>query len=343
MALHANPDPARTVPAETKIVIYVAHPFSLWHPPRSMAEALLRRWPEMCVAQVENTDRLCVELPGMHIFVGYGLEPQQFTLARNLKWIHSTAAGVSQLMHSELRNSGVLVTNPKGVFSAPMAEHTMGLLIALTRNFPEAFRYQEHREWAQQELWDKSQGFEELNGRLVLILGFGSVGREVARLARAFCMRVWGLTRSGQGDSALAERILSSTRLDEALPEADYLVIAAPETPETHKLIGASELARMKRGARLVNISRGSLLDETALVRALESGALAGAALDVASEEPLPCESPLWSAPNLILTPHISAASRRLWERHTALFMEQMERWFDGRPLLNRVDFSRGY
>ena len=343
MTLQPNVHALRTVPQETKMVIYVLHPFSLWHPPLSMAEALLRRWPEMRVAWPEDPDQLSAELPGMHIFVGYGLGPQQFALAPNLKWIHSTAAGVSQLMCDELRNSGVIVTNPRGVFSTAMAEHSMGLLLALARNLPGAFRHQERREWAQQELWDGPQSLDELNGHLLLILGFGSVGRELARLARACGMRVWGVTRSGKGDRALAERILSGAELGDALPQADYLAIAAPETPETRKLIGASELARLKRGARLVNVSRGSLLDEAALVSALEAGTLAGAALDVVLEEPLPCESPLWSAPNLILTPHISAASPHLWERHTRLLVEQMERWFDGRPLLNRVDFSRGY
>jgi phosphoglycerate dehydrogenase-like enzyme len=117
----------------------------------------------------------------------------------------------------------------------------------------------------------------------------------------------------------------------------------APETPETKQLTGAERIAKMKRGARLINVARGSLLDEAALVRALESGALAGAALDVTSTEPLPPESPLWHAPNVLLTPHTSAVSDRLWERETALLLELLERWFDGRELFNRVDLTRGY
>ena len=128
-----------------------------------------------------------------------------------------------------------------------------------------------------------------------------------------------------------------------ALPQADFVVIAAPETPETRHLIGAEEIALMKPGARLINVARGSLLDEAALLRALEEGKLGGAALDVVASEPLPPESPLWKAPNLLITPHTSAISDRLWERETSLLMEQLERWFDGRELLNRVDFSRGY
>jgi phosphoglycerate dehydrogenase-like enzyme len=176
-----------------------------------------------------------------------------------------------------------------------------------------------------------------------LIIGFGSIGRELAKRASTFDMRVWGVTRSGRGDSTHAEKLLSASQLEEALPHADYVVIAAPETAETRHLIGAAQIARMKPGARLINVGRGSLLDEVALIRALESGALGGAALDVTSVEPLPSESPLWKAPNLFITPHTSAVSDRLWQRETALLMDLLERWFDGREMFNQIDFARGY
>jgi phosphoglycerate dehydrogenase-like enzyme len=225
----------------------------------------------------------------------------------------------------------------------PMDEHTMGLLAALARNFPDSVRQQDRAHWTQQELWDKPQHLTELNEQVLLIVGYGSIGRELAKRAKAFDMRVWGVTRSGRGDTTHAEKILAAKDLHEALPEADYVVIAAPETAETKHLIGAEQIAKMKRGARLINIGRGSLLDEAALIRALESGALGGAALDVASTEPLPAESPLWKAPNLFITPHTSGVSDRLWHRQTAILMDLLERWFDGRELFNRVDFARGY
>jgi phosphoglycerate dehydrogenase-like enzyme len=263
--------------------------------------------------------------------------------AKKLKWIHSTAAGVAQLMYPELRESGLLVTNPSGIFSVPMAEHTMGLLVAQARNFPDSVRQQDAKRWAQQEIWDKPQHLTELNGQVLLIVGYGSIGREVAKRAKAFEMRVWGVTRSGEGEREYAEKIFSAARLHEALPEADYVLIAAPETAETKHLIGAGEIAKMKQGARLVNVGRGSLLDEAALIRALETGALSGAALDVAETEPLPEESPLWRAPNLMITPHTSGVSDRLWVRQAEILMELLERWFDGREMFNRVDFARGY
>jgi len=297
----------------------------------------------MRVVHLPNYDRLPEELPDTDIFVGYSLRPEQLKDAKKLKWIHSTAAGVAQLMYPELRDSGIMVTNPSGIFSVPMAEHTMGLLLALGRNFPDSVRGQDRAKWAQQELWDKPQHLTELNGKVLLIVGYGSIGREVAKRAKAFDMRVWGVTRSGAGERAYAEKIFAAAHLREALPGADYILISTPETAETKHLIGRAEIEKMKSGARLINVGRGSLLDETALIHALESGALGGAALDVAQTEPLPAESPLWKAPNLFITPHTSGVSDRLWDRQSAILIDLLERWFDGRDLFNLVDFTRGY
>jgi D-2-hydroxyacid dehydrogenase (NADP+) len=333
----------RTKPADTKLVICVWHPFTEWRPKALMAEAIGRRWPEMRVVHLPDYDQLPAELPDTDIFVGYSLRAKQLRDAKKLKWLHSTAAGVAQLMYPELRDSGILVTNPSGVFSVPMAEHTMGLLLALARNFPDSVRQQDRANWSQQELWDKPQHLAEVNGQVLLIVGYGSIGRELAKRAKAFEMRVWGVTRSGEGDGEHAERIFPASQLHQALPEADYVVMAAPETAETKQLIGAAELAKMKRGARLINVGRGSLLDEEALIRALESATLGGAAIDVAQTEPLPGDSPLWKAPNLLITPHTSALSDRLWKRQTSLLVELLERWFDGRDMFNRVDLKRGY
>jgi len=242
-----------------------------------------------------------------------------------------------------LRDSGIMVTNPSGIFSVPMAEHTMGLLLALVRNFPDSVRHQERAHWGQQEIWDQPQGLTELNGQVLLIVGYGSIGRELARRATAFDMRVWGVTRSGQADTTYAEKIVPVSELHQVLPYADFVVIAAPETPETRHLIGATELAWMKASARVVNVSRGSLLDEMALARALKEQKLGGAALDVTAIEPLAADSPLWKTPHLMITPHTSAVSDRLWKRQTEILAELLERWFGGRELFNRVDLSRGY
>jgi phosphoglycerate dehydrogenase-like enzyme len=333
----------RTKPAETKLLICVWHPFTFWRPQPILPETIRARWSAMRVVHLPNYDHLAQELPDTDIFVGYSLRAPQLADAKKLQWIHSTAAGVAQLMYPELRHSGILVTNPSGVFSVPMAEHTMGLLLAMARNLPDSVRHQDRANWGQQEIWDKPQHLTELNGQVLLVVGYGSIGRELARRAHAFGMRVWGVTRSGKGDPAHAEKIVAAAQLETVLPEADYVVLATPETPETKQLIGAPQIAKMKRGARLINVGRGSLLDEAALLRALETGSLAGAALDVTGTEPLPAESPLWRAPNLLITPHTSAVSDQLWYRQAALLVELLERWFDGRELFNQVDLARGY
>lgn len=333
----------RTKPSETKLLICVRHPFTLWNPPPEMAIRVRRRWPEMNVVHLPDYGHIDTELPGTDIFVGFSLRPAQFAFTRKLKWIHCTAAGVAQLMYPELRGSGVVVTNASGVHAVPMAEHILGMLIAMARRFPDAMRYQLQGRWAQQEIWDAPLRPRELRGQLLLVVGFGAVGKELARLIQPLGMRIWGVTRSGRGDAQLAERILPATELDAALSQADYVVLAAPEIPETHHLIGARQLQALKPTSYLINVARGSLVDEAALIAALERRAIAGAALDVAEREPLPPDSPLWKLDNVFLTPHVSSVSESLWDRQTDLLLENLERWFSGRALLNQVDLERGY
>jgi D-2-hydroxyacid dehydrogenase (NADP+) len=333
----------RTKPSDTKLVICVWHRFSLWNPPPEMATRIRSRWPEMCVVHLPTYDGLAQELPDAQIFVGFSLRPEQFAWARSLQWIHSTAAAVGQLMYPALRQRGIALTNASGIHSIPMAEHVLGVLVALARRFPDCLRYQQRRCWAQQELWDAPVRPRELRGQVLLFVGFGSIGREVARIARPLGMRVRAVTRSGGGEAELAEKFYPAAELREALPEADFVVLAAPETPETRGMIGAREFACMKPSAYFINVARGALVDEPALIAALERRAIAGAALDVASEEPLPQESPLWRLDNAFITPHVSALTEHLWERQTDRVMENLERWFTGRELLNRVDLERGY
>src|SRR5258708_6577356 len=239
----------RTTPSETKLVICGWNVFREGRAKPGMTEAIRKRWPEMHVLHLPNYDRLPEELPDADIFVGYSLRPEQLKAAKKLKWIHSTAAGVAQLMYPELRDSGIMVTNPSGIFSVPMAEHITGLLLALARNFPDSVRGQDRARWSQQEIWDKPQHLTELNGKVLLIVGYGSIGKEVAKRAKAFDMRVWGVTRAGKGEQAHVEKIFAAAQLKEALPGADYVLICAPGTAATKHLIGAAEIAKMKHRA----------------------------------------------------------------------------------------------
>jgi phosphoglycerate dehydrogenase-like enzyme len=333
----------RPKPSETKVVMCVQFHFSFWRIPPELPEAVRKRWPEMRVVHLDSYDQLPGEMPDTDILVGFTLTPAQLEASRKLRWIHVTAAGVAQLMRPDVKASGVVVTNSRGIHAIPMAEHTMGMMLALSRRFPASMHFQDASRWAQQEIWDTRPRPSELRGATLLIVGFGAIGMELARLARAFGMRVWAVTRSGRADASLAERVFPATELHSALPEADYVVLAAPDTPETNRMIGERELRAMKRSAYLVNVARGTLVDETALVAALTQGTIAGAALDVAAQEPLAPESPLWQLPNVFITPHTSSVSEQLWPRQTELVLENLERWFSGRDLMNQVDFTRGY
>ena len=330
-------------PADTKLVVYASHRFTLWRPPVELAESIRRRWPQLRVLHLTRDDQLALEIADADIFAGIQLPPERLRLAKRLKWVHSTAAGVAQLMYPELRNSGIIVTNASGVHAIPMAEHVVGMMVALARDFPGAMRYQLRRQWAQQEIWDGPARPRELAGSVVLLVGFGAVGRAIAGRLRPFGMTIWAVTRSGNADPALATRVFAAAQLDSALPRADFVVLAAPQTPETHHLIGERQLALMKPAAFLINVARGSLVDETALIAALQRRAIAGAGLDVTAEEPLPSSSPLWSLENVLVTPHTSGASERLWEREGELLLDNLERWFSGQPLRNQVDLAKGY
>lgn len=330
-------------PAETKLLICVWHPFSLWRPPADVAVHVRRRYPEMQVAHLPTYEHLEEEIADADIFVGFSLRPQQFLAAKKLRWIHCTAAGVGQLMFPELRESGIALTNASGVHTIPMAEHVLGMILVLARRFASSFRYQMEGRWAQQEIWDEQLRPRELMGQTLLLIGYGAIGREVARRVRPLGMKIWAVTRTGKGHAEFADRIVPSTQLEAVLPEADYVVLAAPETPETLRMFDARRLAAMKPTAFLINVARGTLVDEAALIDTLRRRAIAGAALDVTDQEPLPPESPLWSLDNLFITPHISSVSEFLWDRQTELLLENLERWFGGKELRNRVDLKRGY
>jgi phosphoglycerate dehydrogenase-like enzyme len=330
-------------PSETQLLLCVWHPFTLWRAPEWLPARLRERYPGMRVVHLTDYGRIERDLPDTDIFVGWSLRPKQFAGARKLKWLHSTAAGVAQLMYPELRASDIAVTNASGVHTVPIAEHVLGLLLALARRFPSAFRHQAARHWGQQDIWDEPVRPRELRGSTLLVVGLGAIGREVARLARGMGLRVIAVTRSGRAAPELADRVAPASALDALLADADFVVLAAPETPETHHLMNAARLARMKPGAYLVNVARGSLVDENALVAVLREQRIAGAALDVAGEEPLPESSPLWALENCFLTPHLSGASDSLWERQTELLLDNLDRWFSGRDLRNRVDLNRGY
>jgi len=261
----------------------------------------------------------------------------------SLRWVHSATAGVERVLTPAAAERGLLITNARGVFSDPIAEYTLMMILAVVRRLPELMELQRERTW-------QPLPARELRQVTIGIVGLGSIGRAVARLAAAFGARVIGTRRDPDGRTAGGDgmpdgidRILSHDELPELLAESDFVVLALPLTRETDKLMDAQRLSQMKPGAWLVNVARGRLVEERALLRALREGRLGGAVLDTLLEEPLPPGSPLWDAPGLIVTPHTSWSSGRVLDRSIELFCDNLVRYRDGSGLLNRVDPGAGY
>jgi len=333
---------ARTKPEETKLIVFARDQLSLWEPRPEITDRMRARWPQMRAVHLPSAANLASELPDADIVLTRALRAPEFVLGEKLKWIHSFATGVALMMYPELRQSGIELTNAGSVHCVPIAEHVLGGLITMARRFPDCWRYQQQGRWTQQELWNQPIRPRELRGQVLLFIGFGAIGHAVAKLVRPLEMRIWSVTRSGRPDP-MAEKSFAIDKLHESLPHADYIVLAAPDVPETRGMIGAKEIALMKPAAYFMNVARGTIVDEEALIDALTRKAIGGAMLDVTSKEPLPEDSPLWKLENAFITPHVSALSEHIWERQEELVLENLDRWFSGRELLNRVELARGY
>lgn len=326
-----------------KLLITLHHRFELWNAPSWLAERIDNDFPKLEVVQLPDYDRVTEEIAEAEIFIGWSLRAEQLAAAKNLRWVHSTAAAVHQLMIPELRTSKIIVTNARDVHGPVVAEHAIALLFALAKRLPSAMRYQQQRIWAQTHLWREAPPPRELAGATLLVLGLGSIGQGVAKSAKALGMHVIAVREHPEKGRSEAHEVHAFEKLDELLPRADYVVIASPLTDQTRNLFNAERLAKMRPAAYLVNVARGPVVDEAALARALEKKQLAGAALDVFTAEPLAADSPFWKLENVLITPHSASLSEKMWERHYALIGENLRRYFAGKPLLNVVDKEKGY
>lgn len=295
---------------------------------------------------VSNADELSAHLHDAEVLCAYNVPARWRELAPRLRWLQYPGAGIDALRPSGLlaADSGLIITTATGIHSTTISEYVFGSMLMFNWNWPQMVRLQDGHVWARSASW-YNLGGRELANQTLGIVGLGHIGRRIAQLGRAFGMRVIGMRRSTSGGEKDpdVDQVFSASQLHELLAMSDYVVIAVPLTPQTEKLISEAELRAMRSSAYLVNIARGRVIDEQALIRALREGWIAGAGLDVAEEEPLPPESPLYSMPNVILTPHISGASVHYDERLAALFAENLRRYRAGQPLKNRYDPSRGY
>ena len=274
----------------------------------------------------------------------------------NLKWAQNSLAGVETLLKSDLAHkSGLLITSASGTMVATMGEYTMMAMLMLAHKIPEIIQLQRKKEWGNN--LSKALQPQDLRGLTVGIVGYGSIGREVARLLQPFGMTILaakknmmkledeGYSPAGLGDpeGKLFTRLYPIEALKGMLSECDYVVIALPHTPETHHLFDKEVFDAMKPGAFLVNVARGGMVKDEDLVAALKSGKVAGAVLDVFDPEPLPADSPYWSLPNVIITPHVSGVTADLMDDVVELFAVNLKRYLSGQTLYNRVDLDKGY
>lgn len=327
-----------------KLLMVVHHRFDLWRLPAWFVDRLRQDFPEVQLVHRDNYDGIEQELRDADVVFTISLRPEQFAIAKNLRWIHAPSAAVHQFLFPQLVNSDVVLTNSREVHGPVVAEHVLALIFALAKKVPQAVLLQQRRTWGQESIWKNGQHPRELAGDTLGLIGVGSIGRRVAQMVSGLGMRVIAVrehTEKGTPDGV--ERLFSTSDLDQFLREADYVVLSAPLTAATQKLMNAARLAQMKPTAFLINVGRGAQVDESALAEALRHHRIAGAALDVFEREPLPADSPLWALENLLITPHTAGLTARLWERHYQLFSENLRRHQAGEPLLYVVDKHTGY
>jgi len=323
-----------------KILVSTQSPFAMWKIPPTHVERLRTAFPAHTFVHATTNDEALTTIPDADVAFSTRIDRTQLAAAPRLRWIHSPAAGIGGMLYAEMLARPIVLTNSRGLSSETIAEHVLAVTLAMFRRLPEAFRSQAARQWAQNEIG--AAGNRQIAGARVLVVGLGAIGTAVARRMALLGARVTGLRRRS---TVVVEGVdvLRIDRLHDSLPGAAVVVIAAPHTQETRNLIGARELNAMSSDAILVNVSRGPLVDESALIEALRAGTIGGAALDVFVDEPLPPESPFWTLPNVLITPHTSAVRSDYWDVATALFAENLRRFEAGEELVNLVDKEAGY
>ena len=325
------------------ILVGVISPVAAWSMPSASVGELRRTFPQHTFLEAYDGETLRRMLPDADVAFTPSVDRDIFTLLPRLRWVQSPAVGVGGLLYAEMIASAVVITNARGIRARAMAEHVLGVTIALARQLPAVLRYQAAHHWGQDVL-EGSGRIRTLNGLRMGIVGLGSIGLEVARLAASFGLRISAIRRRVDRPAPEGvDEVLPPGRLHDVLARSDVVVLAAPLTGSTRCLIGRGEVAAMKSGAWLINIGRGRLVDDAALVEALQSGHLGGAALDVFTHEPLDSASPYWDLANVIVTPHISGALEDYWVPLVELFSENLRRFETGQPLLNVVDKEAGY
>lgn len=314
----------------------------MWTLPLHEVARIAARLPDDEIVDARSSEERIAAYPGAEVIVANRMSAQEFAAASGVRWMHATAVGVGGLMIPPLVASDVVVTNTKGVHSDAIAEHAIALALAVRRGLHVAGVRQAARDWAQLEF--AARRVKLLAASHMVVVGLGAIGSRVAGLAAGLGMRVTGVRRHpNEPRPAGVTEVFGPDRLHEALAAADVVVLAVPRTDQTRAMFGAEEFAAMQSSAVLVNVARGRLVDEDALVAALERGQFAGAGLDAFETEPLPADHPLWRLPNVLITPHAAAFADDYWAPAVDLFLENVARYKRNEPLINVVHKGRGY
>ena len=327
-----------------KLLIVTHHRVTLWIAPEWFAQKLRQEFPQIEVVLPKRDAPFEKELADAEIVFTGSIRPEQFAAARRLHWVHSPAAAIHQFLFPEFIASDVILTNAREVHGPVVAEQVIAMILALAKRMPQDVRFQLKHTWGQEILWNGNACPREIAGATLGLVGFGSIGRNVAIRAHALGMNVIVVREHPTKDTPeFVHEVLPSSQLNEMLALANYVVLSTPVTPTTRGMIGREQLAHMKPDAYLINVGRGPLIDEAALIETLRNRKIGGAALDVFDQEPLPADSPLWDLENLLITPHTAGMTEKLWERHYALFSKNLRRYLDAKPLLGLVDKQQGY
>lgn len=308
---------------------------SIWTLPPEYVDQLRARFPDVRFIQARTHEALADAIQDADVAFSSLVREDVYARARKLRWIHSSAAGVGGTLFPALIESDVVLTNSRGIQSASIAEHILAMALAWRRGLHVAVRRQTHGVWAQDEL--TSLAPTPLGETRVLVVGMGSIGEAAAALFRGAGMQVEGVRRRARDGHAGVDS------LPDLLPSAEIVALTLPHTRETNRLFDAAMLARMKPGSLLINIGRGRIIDEAALIEGLKAGRPGAAALDVFEREPLSPDSPLWTMENVIVSPHVAGFGANFWQSVVELFARNLERWRAGLPLENVVDKRLGY
>lgn len=344
--------------AVRRLVVDLRARAAVWSLPADGAERLRRGAPagwEVCILDAPTVSdgdggappsaEALAAIEDAEAYAGFGISPALFAAARRLRWVHSAAAGVGGLLFPAMLESDVIVTNSAGVHAVPIAETVLGGILVLLRALDIAGERQRARSWDREAFVGPESRMRELRDCRALIVGAGGIGTAIARRLSLLGVRCIGVRRHPERGAAEGlERVVGPGEWEPLLPESDLLILSAPATRETRALVTGAVLDRLPAGAIVVNVARGSLLDEQALADRIARGRLRGAVLDVFEHEPLPATSPLWGLSSVIITPHVSAVSPRgFWDRELALLLDNWHRYVAGKGMRNVVDKEAGY